>query len=105
VHHRQTRGQRQGVDAQPVAASRKQVLTDIECARAAFERAQGGCNILRPSDFKRVELESKQRGRRLQLAQLQHDGRIADIAHDRQALQVGNGLAQQVEPLSGKIDR
>jgi len=80
-------------------------LTDVECTRAAFERAQGGCNILRPSDFKRVELESEQGGRRLQLAQLQHCEWIADIAHDRQAVQVGNGFTQQVEPLSGKIDR
>jgi hypothetical protein len=54
---------------------------------------------------KRVALESELTGRRLQLAQLQHGERIADIAHDRQTAQVGNGLAQQVEPLSGKIDR
>ena len=93
-----------GVDAQS-AAPREQVLTDIECVRAAFNRVQGGRNILRPSDFKRLELESERTGRRLQLAQLQHGERIADVAHDRQAAQVGNGLAQQVEPLAGKIGR
>ena len=66
---------------------RQLVLTDIKCVRAAFDRVQGGRNILRPSDFKRVELESEHTGRRLQLAQLQHDGRITDIAHDRQTAQ------------------
>ena len=50
------------------------------------------------------ELQAKHTGRRLQRAQLQHDDRIPDIAHDRQSAQVGNGLAHQHEPLSGKVD-
>ncbi len=65
VHHRQARGQRQGVDAKPVGAPRKKVLTDKECVRAAFDRFQGGRDILRPPDFKRVDLEAEHAGRRL----------------------------------------
>jgi hypothetical protein len=80
-------------------------LTDIECLRAAFDRLQGERDILRSSDFKPVDLEAELSGRRLQLAQFQHGERIADIAHDGQTAEAGNGLAQKVEPLAGKIER
>jgi hypothetical protein len=67
--------------------------------------SKGGRDILRPLDLERDDLKAELAGRRLQFAQLQHDGRIADITHDRQPAETGDGLTQQGEPLAGEIDR
>src|SRR6516225_3873707 len=42
-------------------------------------------------------------GRGLSFAHFQHRGGIAGIGHDRQMAQTGDNLAQEFEPLAGKI--
>ena len=54
-------------------------------------------------DFKRVDFQAERAGRRLDLTQLQHGERIADIAHDRETAQTGDDLTQKLEPLTSKI--
>ena len=81
----------------------ERVGTDVKCLRAALERLEGGRDILRSPDFERGDLEAERAGRRLNLAHLQHGGGIADIGHDRQPAQTGDNLAQEFEPLAGRI--
>ena len=49
------------------------------------------------------DLEAERAGRCLNLAHLQHGVGIADIGHDRQPAKTGDNLAQEFEPLAGKI--
>jgi hypothetical protein len=73
----------------------ERVDTNIKCVRATFDRLQGGRNILCAPDFEYVGLETKPAGRCLNLAQLQHGERIANIAYDRQTAETGDDLAQK----------
>ena len=50
VHRRQSRGERQGVDANPVGVHER-VAADIKRIRAALERLEGGRDILGSPDF------------------------------------------------------
>ena len=50
VHRRQSRAERQGVDANAVGGYER-VGHDIKCIRAALERVEGGRDILRSPDF------------------------------------------------------
>ena len=102
VHRRQSRGERQGVDANPVGGYER-VGTDIKRLRAALERLEGGRDILGSPDFECSDLEAERAGRCLNLAHIQHGGGIADIGHDRQPAETGDNLAQKFEALAGKI--
>ena len=53
VHRRQSRAQRQRVDANRLALASGS-LTDIKCIRAALERLEGGRDILGSPDFERA---------------------------------------------------
>jgi hypothetical protein len=50
VHRRQSRGQRQGIDANAVGTY-EWVDTDIKCIRAAFERLESGRDVFASLDF------------------------------------------------------
>ena len=104
MHRRQSRAQRQGVDANPVGVHER-VGHDIKCVGAALERLEGGRDILRSPDFECDDLKAERAGRCLNLAHLQHGGGIADIGHDRQPAETGDNLAQEFESLAGKIGR
>src|SRR5215475_12871612 len=104
MHGWQSCTQRQGVDANPVGR-REGVGTNIKCVRAALERLEGTRDILRFPDFEWEDFETERAGHRLNLAQLQHNEGISDIAHDRYAAETGNDLPQEFEPLAGEISR
>ena len=101
-YRRQSRGQRQGVDANPVGVCER-VASDIKCVRAALERLKGGRDIIRSSDFECDDLEAEGARRCLNLANFEHEGRIADICQDRQPVEPGDDLAQEFESLAGSI--
>src|SRR6266511_6024461 len=73
--------------------------------RAALERLEGGCDILRSPDFEWGDLKAERAGRRLNLAHFQHVAGIADIGQGRQPTETGDNLAQKFESLAGKIGR
>ena len=102
VHRRYPRGKRQGVDANQVG-DYERVSTNIECVRAAFERLEGGRDILRLPYFRCGDLEADRASRCLSRPHLQHGGGRVDIEQDRQPAKTGDNLAQKFEPLAGKI--
>src|SRR5262249_61315123 len=50
VHRRQSRGQRQGIDAD-VVGIHERVDTDIKCVCTAIERLEGGYDVFASPDF------------------------------------------------------
>src|SRR5262249_20522890 len=77
----------------------------LERFAAPFERLEGGHDVLRAPDFEGDDFETDLAGRCLNLAHLQRGERIVDVAHDRQAPETGNDLAQELDPLAGKLVR
>jgi hypothetical protein len=71
MHRRQSRGQRQGIDANAVCVHER-IDRDIKCIRAAPERVEGGRDVLRSPDFGCGDLKAEGAGRCLGLAHLQH---------------------------------
>jgi hypothetical protein len=70
VNRRQSRPQRQGVDASAEGIYER-VATHIKCLRPALERVKGGRDILRLSDFELVDdVEAELAGRDLNLIRL-----------------------------------
>ena len=104
VHRRQARADCQNVDSNPVGVCER-VGTDIKGLCAALQRLKGGRDILCSPNFEREDFETERAGRCLNLAQLQHDKGIADIAHDRQPAKIGHELAQKFQPLARKVSR
>ena len=102
MHRRQSRGEREGVDANPVGAYER-VGDDIKCIRATLERFEGGRDILRSPDFDCGDFEAERAASCLNLAHLQHGCGIVDIGHDRQPAETGDNLAQKFESLASKI--
>ena len=80
---------------------------DIKCVRAVLdERLKGGRDILSSPDFRTCDdIEAERAGGCLNLAYLQHDQGIADIAQDCQSAETGDDLAQKLDPLARKISR
>src|SRR5262249_9396240 len=70
VHRRQSRAQRQGVDANAVGVH-KRVGDDKKRIRAALERLEGGRDILPSVDFQPGDIEAERGGRYLNLAHRQ----------------------------------
>ena len=62
-------------------------------------------DILRASDFDGDDFETERTGSGLNLAELQHGEGVVDIAKDRETSQARNDLAQELDPLAGKIAR
>jgi hypothetical protein len=98
---------RQGIDAIPVGVN-EGVGTNIKCLRAAIERLEGGCDILRSPDFEcgDVEVIEAIRGTKAKVAFYLEPGRdyrkglqeIGDIVEDRlvqEALRAVSHVAQQ----------
>jgi hypothetical protein len=102
VHGRQSRAQRQGVDANAVG-DYERVGNDIKGVRAALERLEGRSDILGPPDIERGDFEAKRACCSPNLAYVQRGVGIADIGHDRQPVQTGDELAQKFEPLAHGI--
>ena len=98
----QARDKCKRVDAHLVEIHER-VANNIKCLRAALERLQGGCDILRAPDFQWDDLEAERASRRLKLANLQRAARIAGIGHDGQPIETWNNLAQEFEPLANSI--
>src|SRR5215813_14171073 len=84
-------------------AVQNRIGSDIKRLRATFERFEGGRDILRSPNFESNNIEANRAGRGLSFAHFQHRGGIAGIGHDRQMAQTGDNLAQEFEPLAGKI--
>ena len=66
--------------------------------RRRVERLEGGSDILASVDFERDDIEPEPGDGCLKFAHLQDDAGIVDIAHDCQAAQFGDNLAQQFKP-------
>src|SRR5262245_29492101 len=72
VNRRQSRGERQGIDSDPVG-DYERVANNIECLRAALERLEGGCDILGSPDFEGGDIEAERARSRLNPAHLLRD--------------------------------
>jgi hypothetical protein len=68
-----------------------------------LERVEGGCNVLGASDFESRRIDTKRVCADLNLAHFRRGVGIFNIGQDRQSAQTGHNLAQQCEPLAGKI--
>ena len=101
---RQSRAERQGVDARVVGVDQG-VGTHIERLHAALERPERGRDVLGAPDFEHVDLEAKLAGCCLRLGDLQRGVGRSDIADDRQPTEAGEHLAQKLDPFAGKIAR
>ncbi len=104
MHRWQSCAQRRCVDPNPIGVH-EPVGTNIKCLRTALERLEGGRDILCSPNFECIEFETERAGRRLSLAQLHHGEGITDISQDRHSAETWNNLAQQFEPLTGKVVR
>src|SRR5580698_3427406 len=101
-NRRESRRQRQTADARLVADCER-VGSDIESFDAAIESIEGGRDILGSPDFHSAGLDAERARRRLHLAHLQHDGRIARIGQYPETAEAGDNLAQEFETLAGAI--
>src|SRR5580704_16565026 len=101
-NRRESRRQRQTADARLVADCER-VGSDIKSFDAAIESFEGGRDILGSPDFHSGGLDAERARRRLHLAHLQHDGRIARIGQYPETAEAGDNLAQESETLSGAI--
>src|SRR6516165_9593826 len=84
-------------------AVQNRIGSNIKRLRATLERFEGGRDILRSPNFESNNIEANRAGRGLSFAHFQHRGGIVGIGHDRQMAQTGDNLAQEFEPLAGKI--
>jgi hypothetical protein len=104
MHRWQSRAQRQGVDSNPIGVH-EPVRTNVKCFRTALDRLESVRDIFGSQNFECIEFEIERAGRRLSLAQLQHGEGIIDIGQDRHSAQTWNNLAQDFDPLAGKLVR
>src|SRR5215831_8280331 len=84
-------------------AVQNRIGSNIKRLRATLERFEGGRDILHSPNFESNNIEANRAGCGLSFAHFQHRGGIAGIGHDRQMAQTGDNLAQEFEPLAGKI--
>src|SRR5262249_23563614 len=82
VHRRQSRAERQGVDANPVGVHER-LATDVKRIRAASEPLESGGNLLGSPNFKCGRFKAKGADRGLNLAHFHHGGGIANVGQDR----------------------
>src|SRR5215831_19852352 len=102
VARRQSRGQRQGIDADAMG-EHERVDTDIKCVCTSIERLEGGYDVFASLDFCCNDLEAERAGRCLDLAHIQHNRGTTDIGQDRQPAETGDNLAQKFESLGRNI--
>ena len=104
VNRRQSRAERQGVDANPVG-DHERVASDIKGLRAALEGLERGSDIFEAPNFECDDIEAERLGRRLNPAHLQCAHRVTDIGQDGQPAEPGGDLAQEFDLLAGEIGR
>ena len=102
LHRRQSRAQRQGVDAIHVGGD-KRIAADIKCLCLALECIERRHNVLVPTNSGRNRLKPERAGCCLSLAHLQDGKGIADVGYDRQPAQTRDNIAQKFSPLAGDI--
>jgi hypothetical protein len=102
MHVRQPGGERQYIDAGPVAAD-EWVGTDIECFCAAVERFERGRYVLATPDFQPNGIETERASCCLHSSQLQADGWIREIPQDCQPVETRDNFTQEFESLTGGI--
>ena len=83
----------------------QRVGAHVERLRPALELLERGRNILGAPDFKPVDFEAERVRHGQNLAHLLHRPGIAGIAEHRQPAEAGDDLAQDFEPLGGRIVR
>src|SRR5262249_32883127 len=81
------------------------VGTNIKCFRMSLDRLEGGRDIFCAPNFERIKFETEHAGRRLSFAQFHYGEGITDISQDRHSAQTWNNLAQDFDPLAGKLVR
>ena len=64
---------------------------------------EGGGDILCASDFELNDVDTMRSSRRRNLVHFQHHSGKANVAQDRQAVQTGYNLVQELEPFASKI--
>jgi hypothetical protein len=74
----------------------ERVRTDIKGFRAVLERLEGGRDILASPDFWGGDLQAKRAGCCRNLSHFHHVGGIVRIGPDRQPLETGDNLAQEL---------
>ena len=84
MNRRQSRAERQGVDANPVRVC-ECVATDIKRVRPALERVDRGRDILGSPDFRCDDIEAELAGRCRNLAHLLNGAGKTDIGQDRKS--------------------
>src|SRR5262249_2057861 len=102
VDRRQSRDERQGVDANSVGQYER-VASDIKGLRAAIERLERGRDIFGAPNFECHDIEAERAGGRLNLVHLQCGDGITDIRQAGQPAQTWDNLAQEFESLASKI--
>jgi hypothetical protein len=89
VHRRYPHGRRQDVDANQVGEYNR-VSTNIKCVRVAFERIEGGRDILRLPYFGCGNLDADRVSRSLSRPHIEQGSGRVDIEHDRQPAETGD---------------
>jgi hypothetical protein len=82
MYDRQSRRQRQGVDASRVGV-RERVKADIKCFCTSLERLDRGCDILAKPHFRPYGIETERVGCRQDCVQFQVNLWIRGIEQDR----------------------
>src|SRR5262249_17979080 len=104
VNRRQSCAYRQNRKSVPVRRYQR-VASDIKCVSLPLERLDGRRDSLGALVFGGGDLEPERAGRRQHLADVQHNGGIIDVGHDRQPPETGDNLAQEFETFASKIGR
>src|SRR4029450_3778493 len=92
VKRRQSRNERQGVNANAIG-QHERVASDVEGLRVALERLESGHNIFGAPDFECDEMEAKRAGGRLYLAHLQWGNGVATFAQEDEPAKTGDDLS------------
>jgi hypothetical protein len=88
-----------------VAEVHERIGTDVESLRTAVEGPQCRQEFLRATYLQSRDIEAELVCRVRDLTHLQHDFGVVDIAQERDHLEIGDDLAQQLDTLTGKVGR
>src|SRR5262245_63931205 len=93
MHRRQSCGERQSVDSDPVD-DYERIGNNTECLRAALERLESRRDVFGSPDLEGGDIEAERARGGLDLAYLQRGGGKVNIDHDRQPVETRHNLAQ-----------
>jgi len=102
VHRGEARAQRERVDPSVVGVD-ECARTHVKRLHPLSERLEGRRNVGSAPYFEQFDINANFSCCGLNLRHLQDRAGIADIADDRQSLQMGERLAQHFESLAGKF--